>query len=108
MVFVNVCEKSFMFTRITLENCNMHYRIYLNKLSEKCAGNNGLLCSQTNRLSFVAVVVSPGVAPHCLDPGTVHSVTVQKFDGEKWEESMKAHKSIRGMSKPVAEPRETE
>ncbi|XP_026184106.1 centromere protein V isoform X1 [Mastacembelus armatus] len=42
-----------------------------------------------------------GVAPHCLDPGTVRSVTVEKFCGEKWEESMQAHKSIRDMSKSV-------
>ncbi|XP_053702374.1 centromere protein V isoform X1 [Synchiropus splendidus] len=41
-----------------------------------------------------------GVAPHCLDPGTVRSITVETFGGEKWEESMAAHKCIRGMSKP--------
>uniref|UniRef100_A0A3Q1HKB7 CENP-V/GFA domain-containing protein n=2 Tax=Anabas testudineus TaxID=64144 RepID=A0A3Q1HKB7_ANATE len=40
-----------------------------------------------------------GVAPHCLDPGTVRSVSVETFCGEKWEESMQAHKSIRDMSK---------
>uniref|UniRef100_A0A8D2ZD40 Centromere protein V n=1 Tax=Scophthalmus maximus TaxID=52904 RepID=A0A8D2ZD40_SCOMX len=39
-----------------------------------------------------------GIAPHCLDPGTVRSVTVEKFCGEKWEESMQAHKTIRDMS----------
>ncbi|XP_034088906.1 centromere protein V isoform X1 [Gymnodraco acuticeps] len=44
-----------------------------------------------------------GVAPHCLDPGTVRSVTVETFCGEKWEESMQAHKSIRDMSKPEAD-----
>uniref|UniRef100_A0A671YGY6 Centromere protein V n=2 Tax=Sparus aurata TaxID=8175 RepID=A0A671YGY6_SPAAU len=44
-----------------------------------------------------------GVAPHCLDPGTVRSVTVETFCGEKWEESMQAHKSIRDMSKPAAD-----
>uniref|UniRef100_A0A669DIW8 Centromere protein V n=2 Tax=Oreochromis niloticus TaxID=8128 RepID=A0A669DIW8_ORENI len=41
-----------------------------------------------------------GIAPHCLDPGTVHSVTVENFCGEKWEESMQVHKTIRDMSKP--------
>uniref|UniRef100_A0A3P9JU68 Centromere protein V n=1 Tax=Oryzias latipes TaxID=8090 RepID=A0A3P9JU68_ORYLA len=41
-----------------------------------------------------------GVAPHCLDPGSVRSVTVERFCGEKWEESMEAHKTIRDMSKP--------
>ncbi|RVE63492.1 hypothetical protein OJAV_G00136830 [Oryzias javanicus] len=40
-----------------------------------------------------------GVAPHCLDPGSVRSVTVERFCGEKWEESMQAHKTIRDMSK---------
>ncbi|XP_060942492.1 centromere protein V [Limanda limanda] len=42
-----------------------------------------------------------GIAPHCLDPGTVQSSTVEKFCGEKWEESMEAHKSIRDMSRPA-------
>lgn len=41
-----------------------------------------------------------GIAPHCLDPGTVHSVTVENFCGEKWEESMQVHETIRDMSKP--------
>lgn len=49
------------------------------------------------------VVFSPGVAPHCLDPGTVRSVTVENFCGEKWEESMEAHKTIRDMSQPVSD-----
>uniref|UniRef100_A0A8C5FBV3 Centromere protein V n=1 Tax=Gadus morhua TaxID=8049 RepID=A0A8C5FBV3_GADMO len=44
-----------------------------------------------------------GIAPHCLDPGTVCSVTVEKFCGEKWEESMQAHKTIRGMSNALEE-----
>uniref|UniRef100_A0A3Q4HI07 Centromere protein V n=1 Tax=Neolamprologus brichardi TaxID=32507 RepID=A0A3Q4HI07_NEOBR len=38
------------------------------------------------------------IAPHCLDPGTVHSVTVENFCGEKWEESMQVHETIRDMS----------
>lgn len=59
-----------------------------------------------NGLSFVAVVFSPGVAPHCLDPGTVNSVTVEKFCGETWEKSMEAHKTIRDMSKPAADTAE--
>ncbi len=49
------------------------------------------------------LLFSPGVAPHCLDPGTVRSVTVEKFCGEKWEDSMQAHKTIRDMSKPAAD-----
>ncbi|KAK0132119.1 Centromere protein V [Merluccius polli] len=42
-----------------------------------------------------------GIAPHCLDPGTVCSVTVEEFCGEKWEESMQAHKTIQDMSTPA-------
>jgi len=30
-----------------------------------------------------------GVMPHCLDAGTVGSVTVEKFNGTNWEQSMK-------------------
>ncbi|KAG9339776.1 hypothetical protein JZ751_022442 [Albula glossodonta] len=40
-----------------------------------------------------------GVAPHCLDPGTVCSVTVEDFCGERWEEAMEKHLTIRSMSK---------
>ncbi|XP_043096446.1 centromere protein V isoform X1 [Puntigrus tetrazona] len=36
-----------------------------------------------------------GVAPHCLDPGTVSSVTVEDFFGQNWEESMQKHQTIR-------------
>ncbi|CAG13375.1 unnamed protein product, partial [Tetraodon nigroviridis] len=43
------------------------------------------------------------IAPHCLDPGTIRSVTVEKFDGENWEESVQAHKSIRNMSVAAAD-----
>ncbi|KAA0717336.1 Centromere protein V [Triplophysa tibetana] len=42
-----------------------------------------------------------GVAPHCLDPGTERSVTVEEFCGENWEESMEKHQTIRSMSKPT-------
>ncbi|XP_062289510.1 centromere protein V isoform X1 [Scomber scombrus] len=49
-----------------------------------------------------------GVAPHCLDPGTVRSVTVEKFCGDKWEESMQAHQTIRDMSRHAAEAQLTE
>lgn len=44
-----------------------------------------------------------GVAPHCLDPGTVRSVTVEDFCGETWEESMQKHQTIRSMSKPTTD-----
>lgn len=47
--------------------------------------------------------VSVGISPHCLDPGTVRSVTVEEFAGDTWEESVKAHKSIRNMSVAAAD-----
>lgn len=47
--------------------------------------------------------VSAGISPHCLDPGTVRSVTVEGFGGDNWEESMKAHKSIKNMSMAAAD-----
>lgn len=62
---------------------------------------------QTSERPFVAIVFSPGIAPHCLDPGTVRSVTVEKFCGEKWEESMQAHKTIRDMSWPSTKTAES-
>ncbi|KPP56335.1 hypothetical protein Z043_126063, partial [Scleropages formosus] len=43
-----------------------------------------------------------GVAPHCLDQGTVRSITVEDFCGQQWEESMQKHHSIRSMSKPAS------
>lgn len=47
--------------------------------------------------------VFTGVAPHCLDPGTVSSVTVEDFCGQNWEESMQKHQTIRSMSKPTTD-----
>ncbi|XP_042613297.1 centromere protein V [Cyprinus carpio] len=44
-----------------------------------------------------------GVASHCLDPGTVSSVTVEDFCGQNWEESMQKHQTIRSMSKPTTD-----
>jgi len=36
------------------------------------------------------LVTCAGIMPHCLDTGTVTSVTMEKFDGDHWEETMKA------------------
>uniref|UniRef100_A0A672SXQ5 Centromere protein V-like n=1 Tax=Sinocyclocheilus grahami TaxID=75366 RepID=A0A672SXQ5_SINGR len=44
-----------------------------------------------------------GVTPHCLDPGTVSSVTVEDFCGQNWEESMQKHQTIRSMSKQTTD-----
>ena len=40
-----------------------------------------------------------GVAPHCLDPGTVKRVEVETFDGQNWEKAMEDHKTLRDRSK---------
>lgn len=39
-----------------------------------------------------------GVAPHCLDPGTVEHVTVENFDGQNWEQQIETS-DIRSRSK---------
>ncbi|KAE8622043.1 hypothetical protein XENTR_v10005075 [Xenopus tropicalis] len=39
-----------------------------------------------------------GIAPHCLDEGTVRSVHVEQINGKEWEKMMKEHKTIRSMS----------
>ncbi|KAM4698971.1 centromere protein V [Discoglossus pictus] len=39
-----------------------------------------------------------GIAPHCLDEGTVRSIHVEQYNGKEWEKSMKEHKTIRNMS----------
>uniref|UniRef100_A0A8C8SAF0 CENP-V/GFA domain-containing protein n=1 Tax=Pelusios castaneus TaxID=367368 RepID=A0A8C8SAF0_9SAUR len=41
-----------------------------------------------------------GIAPHCLDEGTVRSITVEEINGKDWERAVKEHKTIRSMSKP--------
>lgn len=41
-----------------------------------------------------------GIAPHCLDEGTVHSIVTEDINGKEWEKAMKEHKTIRDMSKP--------
>nr|XP_060612829.1 centromere protein V isoform X1 [Anolis sagrei ordinatus] len=41
-----------------------------------------------------------GVAPHCLDEGTVSNVTVEAINGKEWEKAVGAHPTIKSMSKP--------
>ncbi|XP_045343458.1 centromere protein V isoform X2 [Leopardus geoffroyi] len=43
--------------------------------------------------------LSEGIAPHCLDEGTVRSVVIEEFNGTDWEKAMKEHKTIKNMSK---------
>ncbi|KAK2111727.1 hypothetical protein P7K49_011473 [Saguinus oedipus] len=40
-----------------------------------------------------------GIAPHCLDEGTVQSMVTEEFNGSDWEKAMKEHKTIKNMSK---------
>ncbi|XP_053863964.1 centromere protein V isoform X2 [Malaclemys terrapin pileata] len=41
-----------------------------------------------------------GIAPHCLDEGSVCSTIMEEINGKEWEKAMKEHKTIRSMSKP--------
>lgn len=56
----------------------------------------GLVHTQDLPLS---VSPPPGIAPHCLDEGTVRSVVIEEFNGTDWEKAMKEHKTIKNMSK---------
>ncbi|XP_066120461.1 centromere protein V isoform X1 [Saccopteryx bilineata] len=40
-----------------------------------------------------------GIAPHCLDEGTVRSMVIEEFNGSDWEKAMKEHQTIKNMSK---------
>ncbi|KAJ6657292.1 hypothetical protein lerEdw1_002659 [Lerista edwardsae] len=41
-----------------------------------------------------------GIAPGCLDEGTVRSITLEPINGKEWEKAVKAHPTIKSMSKP--------
>ncbi|XP_043425509.1 centromere protein V-like protein 3 [Prionailurus viverrinus] len=59
-------------------------------------------CSRCGVQSFHASVSDPGVygvAPHCLDAGTVRSVVIEEVDGGNWgEEATKELKAIQNAS----------
>uniref|UniRef100_A0A673UQ88 CENP-V/GFA domain-containing protein n=1 Tax=Suricata suricatta TaxID=37032 RepID=A0A673UQ88_SURSU len=59
-------------------------------------------CSRCGVQSFHASVPDPGVygvAPHCLDSGTVRSVVIEEVDGGDWgEEATKELKAIQNAS----------
>ncbi|KAG7157000.1 centromere protein V-like [Homarus americanus] len=40
-----------------------------------------------------------GVAPHCLDDGTVKKVKYEKFDGKNWDDAMKKNSHISNYSR---------
>nr|XP_006213928.2 centromere protein V [Vicugna pacos] len=59
-------------------------------------------CKRCGVQSFYSPRSNPGgfgIAPHCLDEGTVRSVVVEEFNGSDWEKAMKEHKAIKNMSK---------
>lgn len=59
-------------------------------------------CKRCGVQSFYTPRSNPGgfgIAPHCLDEGTVRSVVTEEFNGSHWEQAMKEHKTIKNMSK---------
>ncbi|XP_072496158.1 centromere protein V [Notamacropus eugenii] len=40
-----------------------------------------------------------GIAPHCLDEGSVRSIVIEEFNGNEWEKAMKEQKTIQSKSK---------
>ncbi|XP_006901460.1 PREDICTED: centromere protein V [Elephantulus edwardii] len=59
-------------------------------------------CKKCGVQSFYTPRSNPGgygIAPHCLDEGTVRSVVIEEFNGSDWEKTMKEHKTIKNMSK---------
>uniref|UniRef100_A0A8C3US69 CENP-V/GFA domain-containing protein n=1 Tax=Catharus ustulatus TaxID=91951 RepID=A0A8C3US69_CATUS len=39
-----------------------------------------------------------GIAPHCLDDGTVQTIITEDINGKEWEKAMKEHKTIRDIT----------
>ncbi|XP_012661386.1 centromere protein V [Otolemur garnettii] len=59
-------------------------------------------CKRCGVQSFYTPRSNPGgfgIAPHCLDEGTVRSIVTEEFNGSDWEKAMKEHKTIKNMSK---------
>ncbi|XP_054996637.1 centromere protein V isoform X2 [Sorex araneus] len=59
-------------------------------------------CKKCGVQSFYTPRSNPegfGIAPHCLDEGTVRSVVIEEFNGSNWEKAVKEHKTIKNMSK---------
>ncbi|XP_069163918.1 centromere protein V isoform X2 [Procambarus clarkii] len=59
-------------------------------------------CSTCGVQSFYVPRSNPdgyGIAPHCLDEGTVKSIRYETFDGRSWEEHMKKNIHIANYSK---------
>ncbi|XP_048222679.1 centromere protein V [Perognathus longimembris pacificus] len=59
-------------------------------------------CKKCGVQSFYTPRSNPGgfgIAPHCLDEGTVRSMVTEEFNGSDWEKAVKEHKTIKNMSK---------
>ncbi|XP_036776526.2 centromere protein V isoform X1 [Manis pentadactyla] len=59
-------------------------------------------CKRCGVQSFYTPRSNPGgfgIAPHCLDEGTVRSVLIEEFNGDDWEKAMREHKTIKNISK---------
>uniref|UniRef100_A0A8D2PMR8 CENP-V/GFA domain-containing protein n=1 Tax=Zosterops lateralis melanops TaxID=1220523 RepID=A0A8D2PMR8_ZOSLA len=39
-----------------------------------------------------------GIAPHCLDEGTVQTIITEDINGKEWEKAVKEHKTIRDIT----------
>lgn len=52
------------------------------------------------KAGFYVLCLSSGIAPHCLDDGTVQTIVTEDINGKEWEKAVKEHKTIRDMSKP--------
>lgn len=52
------------------------------------------------KADFYVLCLSSGIAPHCLDDGTVQTIVTEDINGKEWEKAVKEHKTIRDMSKP--------
>ena len=61
-----------------------------------------MFCKTCGVQSFYVPRSNPdgyGVAPHCLDSGTVEDVQTETFDGQNWEKSFEEHPDISERSK---------
>lgn len=72
------------------EQSYLHVYIYFKPLFDRCV--------QYYFFFFRSNPDGYGVAPHCLDPGTVEHITGENFDGQNWEQQIETS-DIRSRSK---------
>lgn len=71
------------------EQSYLHVYIYFKPLFDRCVQYYFFFRSNPDGY---------GVAPHCLDPGTVEHITGENFDGQNWEQQIETS-DIRSRSK---------